>query len=1135
MLNLNTYPYYDDFDSSKGYHKILFHPAKPVQARELTQIQTILQEQVKRHGDHVFKNGTVVIPGHIFYDDKVKFLKLEVNYNEVNIETYISDLVGNTIAGDTNGITATVLHYDVSTDTDQPTIYIKYLSAAGTVQEFLSGETLTSIEIPGLTFKISPLTAYTGSASICTIGEGVYYVNGYFVQVLKQTVTVSKYSNKASAVVGLDYTESIVSENEDESLNDNAFGFTNYNAPGAHRLKITLDLVKKPYEYTSADTAEVKFIDLLKVKAGKIEYLKNDTKYAEIEKWLARRTYDESGDYVVEPFSFSAAEYRNNDRGAWVTNKPYLIGDLVSNAGKTFIAMNQGYSGSSAPSHSYGIVSDGVIYWNQVPNKRLFANKGTTLITSDILDDHIAAETSMSIETSPGKAYVQGFEIKFNSSTSTIISKARDTRQLSQAQLYTPAGSYIIVKDVIGLPTITDNLTSVNILDVSGATIGSAWVRSLEYLSGTPGSTDTYRLFLFNIKLNRGKNFARDVYSFSNVSFTAKVVSKLIPLSGSGTSATTTVTGVGTYFDFELSVGDRIVAGGTSAKVTAITSPTSITTSVNISASASTLYREVAEIVSLGDYVRTLPSTAINTLRDSNGDIDMQYVVTKSYQFTTVGTSYDITLTNGETFLPTEHIVVAVSSGLPINATYSLDVPATTLTIGGLVGVTDYKALVLVKRTGSYAKEKSKSLAVGVLTLTNATLQKYYSKSISLGEADCLRIIKITESGSPSDKTNYVEAGESDITTKYVFDNGQRAEFYDVGKIKTSRTTTRPIRVVFEYFVHSDGDYFSIDSYSSIPAAMLKPVRIGTREYYLPDCLDFRSRISDNGTEFNVATGASVSDPLSSESTMSTSYSYFLPRKDALGISSSGEMTYIIGGTMASGMTLATINVAPKTKVPATDVVFSDDQVLNYTMKDLKGIAQRLDNVESQVVLNEIEKSTVNMSIKDSFGLERDKNGFLIDDFSNLGVSDISNPDLSTAIDPINKECRAISVLDGVTLMEPTGITDSARNAARYKLTGSLITLPYEEVTMINQIVASKAEVVQAYSTLDFTGKLTVSPASDNYIIHEYSTINDPSVQLAPKTNYINQTSRVYGGRDDGWYSGMGRWHAASRRSRRDD
>src|ERR1035437_6235061 len=116
-INLGASPYYDDFDSAKGYQKILFNPARPVQARELTQIQSILQDQIKKNGDFTFKNGSVVIPGHIFYDDNVKFLKIETIYNQINIESYLPNLVGTSIAG-AGGVTAVIVHYDVATATE---------------------------------------------------------------------------------------------------------------------------------------------------------------------------------------------------------------------------------------------------------------------------------------------------------------------------------------------------------------------------------------------------------------------------------------------------------------------------------------------------------------------------------------------------------------------------------------------------------------------------------------------------------------------------------------------------------------------------------------------------------------------------------------------------------------------------------------------------------------------------------------------------------------------------------------------------------------------------------------------------------------------------------------------------------
>ena len=65
--NLNVAPYFDDFDPSKDYYKVLFKPGYPVQARELTSLQSILQNQVEKFGQHFFKEGAKVIPGNTTY------------------------------------------------------------------------------------------------------------------------------------------------------------------------------------------------------------------------------------------------------------------------------------------------------------------------------------------------------------------------------------------------------------------------------------------------------------------------------------------------------------------------------------------------------------------------------------------------------------------------------------------------------------------------------------------------------------------------------------------------------------------------------------------------------------------------------------------------------------------------------------------------------------------------------------------------------------------------------------------------------------------------------------------------------------------------------------------------------------
>ena len=46
----------------------MYRPAFAVQARELTTQQTILQNQIEKMSDSMYKHGAMVIPGEVTYD-----------------------------------------------------------------------------------------------------------------------------------------------------------------------------------------------------------------------------------------------------------------------------------------------------------------------------------------------------------------------------------------------------------------------------------------------------------------------------------------------------------------------------------------------------------------------------------------------------------------------------------------------------------------------------------------------------------------------------------------------------------------------------------------------------------------------------------------------------------------------------------------------------------------------------------------------------------------------------------------------------------------------------------------------------------------------------------------------------------
>ena len=81
VKNYNIAPYYDDYDESKNYHRVLFRPGFAVQARELTQLQTSLYSQIDKLGQYSFEDGSRVVGGKVTVNTEYDFIKLTCKYN----------------------------------------------------------------------------------------------------------------------------------------------------------------------------------------------------------------------------------------------------------------------------------------------------------------------------------------------------------------------------------------------------------------------------------------------------------------------------------------------------------------------------------------------------------------------------------------------------------------------------------------------------------------------------------------------------------------------------------------------------------------------------------------------------------------------------------------------------------------------------------------------------------------------------------------------------------------------------------------------------------------------------------------------------------------------------------------------
>ena len=322
--DFNLSPYYDDFTESKKFHRVLFRPAFAVQARELTQAQTQLQNQIEKVSDHLFEKGAMVIPGEIGYDLNYYSVKLTSIASSNTLAQFTTDTV---LTGGSSGVRAVVVNTDPLSGSDPDTLYVKYLDSGtdNTRTSFTDGETITGINSDTVSLSAVVATTHTGAAA--QVQEGTYYINGYHVQVSNQTIVLDKYTNTPSYRVGLLVSESFVTPNDDISLNDNATGSSNVNAPGAHRFKIDLTLTKK----TIATTEDANFIELLRLSEGALQNKVRNTDYSVLEDTFARRTFDESGDYSVRPFDVDIREHliSGTNRGIYTSGTGGLSSKLA--------------------------------------------------------------------------------------------------------------------------------------------------------------------------------------------------------------------------------------------------------------------------------------------------------------------------------------------------------------------------------------------------------------------------------------------------------------------------------------------------------------------------------------------------------------------------------------------------------------------------------------------------------------------------------------------------------------------------------------------------------------------------------------------------------------------------------------
>lgn len=1089
MKTYNVSPYFDDFTESNNYHQIMFKPGYAVQARELTQLQTILRSQIEKFGNHVFQHGSVVIPGNSYADLATPYIKVESTYN--NEALNLNNFEGKVIVSATTGVKAVVKKAVAASAADPVTFYLAYTSGGSTTVgstttsyiNFVDGEEVY-VENSTAVRATLKTTSATGIGSLAVVNTGVYYINGTFVYVSGQSVVMDKYSSTPSCHVLFKITETFVDSIEDTNLLDPAQGSYNYAAPGADRLRINLELVTLPLG--SAITND--YVELMRYNNGEVEEHARNPKYSELEKSLARRTFDESGNYVVNGL------------------EPVVREHLKQNSNN-------------------GVYADGDI-------------------------------SKLVVDVSPGKAYINGFEVEKVGRSRIVIDKARTADHIKDTSIVMRPqyGQYILITGITGGFSIYDHET-VDIYNdndptnASATKIGTFKVIGIDYLIGDPDTNAIYKLWVTDVSLTGtytieqagGIRYGSGNYATVVTQYKAPVSSgefvedDIITHASSGRTATVH------YWDFASGTlyaykhdhtkllprrGDLIVSDAAT--------PTQST------------ILEQNTIISVGQssLVFALPKAIPSTLKNpETNNYDLVYTVQKELTIVTNSSGAgSVSITSGSIDPIEVGTFIAVSStGVLSNSLFALDTPGTTLTITG--GPTSATIKVYAAVTKDSVTPKTKTLVsntetftywtestavtlgqkiwygdnlytVSVLGTTGTTAPTHTSGSLSNGTATLAYVSSVSE--ITLEKNDIVSLTSiidtvGDITPNFNLFNGQTDYLYDLGRISLKSGRSLPsgnFSVSYTYYQHSiNGDFFCIDSYSSIANFLDRQVFYTSDSngviYDLAACLDFRPSVASDGTLST--TGSRRNDLIISGTTFNSSLQFYVPRIDTLTVDAFKNVS-MVRGIPSENPVSPTVStnqyelnrffISAYTRTSA-EVINTRLNVERFTMSDIQTIVNRIENLENFATLTASELAVTNYEITDAeTGLSRYKTGYLVESFN----------DPFTIARTTSQDYAATFVGNSVTAPVETlicnmNIIDSSSN---YIIKNGYAMLPYTETSFASQPLSSRVTNINPFLVVKWDGVLSVNPPADDWVeVRTLPTVFESKTEEVEVQNYV--------------------------------
>lgn len=1218
---LNASPYFDDFNEEKNFHRVLFRPSVAVQARELNQVQSILQNQIERFGQHVFKDGSIIKGCGLSYLDKIDYVSINDQFvTNTSLSSTNSQFVNAIAVGNTSGVVAQVIAaregfkassnparffiqytqpgfnnertfqageylniyqpgksyidkvvLQVNTVTTVNTtnfpvgsklinnvnqargfVINAYSNTLGNYVElrnvrktFVNGDSLVLSTDPNVTANVvsvdyeSYANSLVDSVQVLTdntelgytslgfaygvaVSPGIIFHKGHFVRVDSHiTIINENASDPAGKVLYFNTEEQVIKETDDSSLYDNASGTTNINAPGAHRLKLTSTLIAKDKTgANSISNTDIAFPIVEFGNSGPI-FQKTNTEYNIIGDELAKRTYEESGHYIVKPFNLSTKPH-GSDKNKFV----FEVGQGLSYVkGRRVEFLNnqnvEGRKGVDTVSESEKTIT--ISYGNYVVVKELrgyfpvdqsvevrFYGTAQGAVTNEVMPGESPTGTIVGYANVRAIRYVESTTAKKGSPTAEYrlyIFNYRPvgayTFQDARSVVYHDGSASMAFADLVlntgGVPTLEESaqtplLFSLNAKAVKDLRAGNGVFDTNYYYTAAnvTAQIQTTGTITFGIGAAKG------ILGFSDGSDVSEALVDVIVKDANcstaalvGTvaaSATNVITGTSTLFTEDFIPGECVefIGAATTARIVSITNATSMTVNSNITAVANT-YRRVhvrGSTIALNPSAGTKRTMTVATDRET------------------------ATINLGNSYTGTANVVVRF---------YGYNNEAAPLT-----------------------KKINRDSVIIINTSNNAGGA---AGPWSLGVPDVLRLTGVYLGTNSS---NFVLS--SNRIADFVLDNGQRDTHYDHAKISLSPTSSFTslantfMLVQFDCFTANataGEGFFCVESYpvdDSLNANTQTTMRTweipqysttvanNITQYDLRDVVDFRPYKANTANVTSLFTSATVNPATTNafnsnttsynpfpSSTMTSNFTYYLGRKDRLVLTSEGLFKVEEGlpdvRPRLSPTNPDVLNVA-EISVPAypslTDIEkFTANKPDNnikvdvlthkrFTMKDISILEKRIERLEYYTTLNMLESIALQTTVADSAGDQRFQNGFFVDPFNSHVFGRTNDPDYRIAIDEQNGLLRPLFEPQVIEMEFDTN-ADSYSNV---QITGNMVTLAYSHEAFIDQPYASDPVNVSG-TPITWNGTIDVRPTVRN------------DVEFLARPIAVGSTSRV--------------------------